>query len=258
MPADWKTTCLFAFAGFTLLTLVADVAAGANRNALWTIIHDQCVPHQEAANDPAPCAEVDLSRGEADGWVILKDREGDTHFLTIPTRQAAGIEDPLIGTPGQPDYWRAAWSARQRVSARTGKALPRDTVGMAINGHGWRSQDQLHIHTDCIRPAVRETLAGHEDEIGEQWNDFPYDLAGQRYRVRRLTGAEPEPDPFALLRADAKAQGGSIAERTLAVLGDSAQGRDGFILLTRQSVAGDRAHAEDLLDRDCAIARSLP
>jgi CDP-diacylglycerol pyrophosphatase len=31
---------------------------------LWMIVHDQCVPHEQLNDDPAPCALVDLSGGE--------------------------------------------------------------------------------------------------------------------------------------------------------------------------------------------------
>ena len=49
-----------------LMVLVAASGAGsgwahADADALWTIVHDQCVPHEQRNGDPAPCALVDLS-----------------------------------------------------------------------------------------------------------------------------------------------------------------------------------------------------
>ncbi|HZM08527.1 MAG TPA: CDP-diacylglycerol diphosphatase, partial [Methylocella sp.] len=49
------------------------------------------------------------------------------------------------------------------VSRRAQKELPRDAINMAINTAGSRSQDQLHIHIDCIRPDVRKALLGRID-----------------------------------------------------------------------------------------------
>jgi CDP-diacylglycerol pyrophosphatase len=38
--------------------------ARADSDMLWMIVHDQCVPHEQLNDDPAPCALVDLSGGE--------------------------------------------------------------------------------------------------------------------------------------------------------------------------------------------------
>jgi CDP-diacylglycerol pyrophosphatase len=128
------------------------------RDALWDIVHGLCVLHKVEADKPAPCTSVNLAGGEEAGSAVLKDLNGKTQFLLIPTRRLTGIEDPLVGTAALPNYWRDAWAARGLVSLRVQKELPRDAIGMAINAAGSRSQDQLHIHIDCIRPKVRNAL----------------------------------------------------------------------------------------------------
>lgn len=236
-------------------TATLGATQGAEREALWKIVHGLCVMNEIEAHSPAPCTEVDLASGEDAGSAVLKDIAGKTQYLLVPTRRLRGIEDPLVGTAALPNYWRAAWAARELVSQRVQKELPRDAVGMAINAAGSRSQDQLHIHIDCIRPDVRKALLSQAAEISTQWADLPVNLAGHSYRARRIDGAEPEPDPFRLLSEDAHALGAAMREETLAVIGEKRQdGKDGFILLAAHAAAGGRAHAEDLLDHSCALA----
>jgi CDP-diacylglycerol pyrophosphatase len=230
-------------------------ARAANRDALWEIVHGLCVLHKVEADDPAPCAAVDLAGGEEAGWAVVKDLIGKTQFLLIPTRRLTGIEEPLVGTAALPNYWRVAWAARGFVALRAQKELPRDAIGMAINATGSRTQDQLHIHVDCIRPDVRNALSTRMAEITSKWTDLPVNLAGHVYSARWIDGAEPEPDPFILLADDARASGAPMRDETLAVIGARRQdGKEGFILLAYRAIAGGRAHAEDLLDHSCALA----
>jgi CDP-diacylglycerol pyrophosphatase len=79
---------IVAAAGATVAPVNADP------NALWTIVHDQCVPDQEANSDPGPCALVELTSGQRRGYAVLKDLVGATQFLLIPTDQISGIESP--------------------------------------------------------------------------------------------------------------------------------------------------------------------
>ena len=63
-------------------------------------------------------------------------------------------------SPGAPNYWAQAWHARRYVDQRAGRVLGRDELSLAINSVYGRSQDQLHIHIECIKPAVRAALPG--------------------------------------------------------------------------------------------------
>ena len=238
------------------LALVPVCAArAADRDALWKIVHGQCILHKVETGNPAPCTAVDLAGGEEAGSAVLKDLNGKTQFLLIPTRRLTGIEDPLVGTAALPNYWRDAWAARGFVSLRAQNELPRDAIGMAINAANSRSQDQLHIHIDCLRPDVRNALLARIEEITPKWAVLPVDLAGRVYRARWTDGAWPEPDPFILLADDAHALGAPMRDETLAVIGARRRdGKKGFILLAYRAVEGGRAHAEDLLDHSCALA----
>jgi CDP-diacylglycerol pyrophosphatase len=53
-------------------------------------------PTRRQHDDPAPCATVDLSAGDEQGYAVLKDINGATQFLLIATEQISGIESPAI------------------------------------------------------------------------------------------------------------------------------------------------------------------
>lgn len=236
-----------------LLAGLAPTARAADQSALWHIVHDRCVPDEQSKQDPAPCASVDL----AHGYAVLKDRDGATQFLLIPTARVSGIEDPAILAPGAPNYWDAAWQARHDVEQRAGHALPRDALSLAINSPSGRTQDQLHIHVDCLRQDVRAALAQHQAEVGPQWSAFPVPLAGHHYRAMRLTGAElGATNPFRLLATGVPQA--EMGQHTLVLAGATfAAGQPGFLLLDDQVdlAAGDRGSGEELQDHDCALAR---
>jgi len=70
-----------------LALLVASEPAIADADALWYIVSEQCVPDQQQFHSPKPCELVDLDSG----YVVLKDRVGDTQFLVMPTARTGGI-----------------------------------------------------------------------------------------------------------------------------------------------------------------------
>lgn len=239
-----------------LVLLLAGAAPSvgiADSSGLWHVVHDRCVPDMQQNHNPAPCDEVDT----AHGYVVLKDYIGDTQFLLLPTARVSGIEDAAILAQDVPNYWDAAWQARHYVEQRAGHALARDVLSLAINSTSGRTQDQLHIHIDCIRPDVRTALAQYVADVGPQWSDFPVPLAGHRYRAMRLAGADlGRTNPFRLLAAGVpQAEMGS---HTLVLAGATfPPDQPGFILLDGRAdlAAGDRGSGETLQDHDCVLAR---
>ncbi len=239
---------------FAGLMLTACLAAAGDRDALWKIMHDQCVPDEETHDDPAPCARVDLNGGPDKGYVILKDRVGVAQFLLIATRQISGIESPEILAPDSPNYWAEAWESRTYVAAAAKHDLAWDMIGLAINAQPARSQDQFHIHIDCLQPDVRALLAAHWREIDTTWAELPFDLHGTRYFARRLTDIARE-DPFKLLAGGIAGAAQNMGLETLVVAGATfGPSQNGFVLLASRSTPGDPAHGEDLLDHSCALA----
>jgi CDP-diacylglycerol pyrophosphatase len=241
---------------FAGLMLTASLAASGDRDALWKIMHDQCVPDEQANNNPAPCARVDLTGGLDKGYVILKDRVGVAQFLLIATRKISGIESPEILAPDAPNYWAEAWQNRTYVSAAAKHDLAWDMIGLAINSRPARSQDQLHIHIDCLQPDVRALLAVHMGEIGTTWAELPFDLYGGHYFARRLADLANQ-DPFKLLASGMAGAAQDMGEETLVVAGVSfAPGQNGFVLLASRAdpAIAYLAHGASLLDHGCALA----
>lgn len=240
-----------ALAGFISLALCS------NRDALWTIAHDKCVPDEIAHRDPAPCAVTDLTDGEADGYVVLKDIRGIAQHLLIPTRRISGIEAPEILDADLPNYWADAWAHRDLLGKRLGHELAWDMVGLAINSQGARSQDQMHIHIDCLRPDVRDALAQHGADIGANWTKLSFGLAGDTYYARRLPAADlATHDPFKLL-AELPGARQAMARQTLAMIGVTSSGKDDFVLLAAPGAdeSAGAMHSENVLDHSCAVAQ---
>jgi CDP-diacylglycerol pyrophosphatase len=240
------------------LLALAGSARAADPDALWKITHDKCVPNEEQHGDPAPCALVDLKGGAERGFVILKDLVGDTQYLLIPTAKITGIESPELLTAGAPNYFAAAWRERHFTEDAAKRELPRGALSLAVNSVFARSQNQLHIHIDCIRPDVREALERAQESIGDSWTPFPEPLAGQHYRAMRAWGEALGPDPFRLLADGVPGAREAMDKQTLVVAGIVfADGKPGFVILNDEADAatGDRAAGEDLQDHSCALAK---
>ncbi len=217
-------------------------------NSLWHVVHDLCVPDAELSGRPDPCVKVDLTGG----YAVIKDPERPTQFLLIPTRRIVGIESPDLLQPGSPNYWRAAWDARHYLDDQVGRPIPREDVGLAINSAPGRTQNQLHIHIDCLRPEVAADLVRRADEIGQDWR-WLRGLGGETFRARWIAGEDlGGADPFKLLAKGVPLARQDMADQTLVLVG--AQRRDGapgFILLTAQADA--EAAGEVLLDHHCEL-----
>jgi len=235
-----------------LLAEIGLAAHAADPSALWHIVHDRCVPDELKHYDPAPCRAVDVGAG----YAVLKDIVGTAQYLLIPTKRVSGIEDKAILAPDAPNYFAEAWLAAAYLRERIGRDLPRTDIALAINSVYGRTQDQMHIHIDCIRPDVQKTLREHQAAIGPDWTEFPEPLAGQHYRAMRLV--EPELDrinPFDLLaKVVPQPQMGS---HTLVLVGAEFGNKPGFILLdgVANPAAGDTGSGEELEDHRCVLAQ---
>ena len=174
-------TWLAALLGFA--ALAAPLSAAADPNTLWNIVHGKCVPDERAKGDPAPCLAVHLKSG----YAVLKDNSGATQVLVIPTAKVTGIEDPKVLAAAAPNYFAFAWTARSFVDGFAKQTLPRDELTLAVNSIDGRSQNQLHIHVDCI------TRRG-ADRAGRGPREHRQDLGADRRRHRgpSLPGDEPD------------------------------------------------------------------
>jgi CDP-diacylglycerol pyrophosphatase len=217
-------------------------------------VHDECVPDEAQHLDPAPCTLVDLKSG----YVVLKDVLGATQYLVMPTARLAGIESPEILAPDAPNYMAQAWAARRFVEASAHAALKREDLSLAINSVPGRSQNQLHIHVDCLSPDVRLALAVRKDAIGDVWAPFPNPLGGHAYITRRVVSPDlAGVNPFLMLADGVPDARQHMGDYTLVLAGETFAGGPGFVLLADRAdpAHGDRASGESLQDHSCALAR---
>lgn len=232
-----------------------------NPDVLWHFVHDQCAPKAaRGVYPPTPCVEVDHARDPSRGYVVFKDRDGRYQYLVLPLAQTRGIESPRLLSADAPNYLADAWTARMYVEAALHRHVPRDDIGMVVNSAHGRTQNQLHIHVDCIRPDVHATLQRDMSEIGTHWHELPDRLPsvhGHRYEARWLAGANPTANPFRLLAAGLP-PGDRMGMHSLVVIGAyDSLGRPGFILLSTRvkAATGNDGNSDALHDRTCALAR---
>jgi CDP-diacylglycerol pyrophosphatase len=236
-----------------LVLLLIPGARASDPSVLWHIVHDRCVPNEAQHGDPAPCALVDL----AQGYVVLKDIVGATQFLLLPTARISGIESPALLAPGAPDYFEDAWEARRFTEARAPAPLTRADLSLAVNSVFGRTQNQLHIHIDCLRQDVRDALTRHLGALGDAWAPFPVPLGGERYIARRLLAPTlAGANPFLMLARSSPEVRANMGDYTLVVAGAAFAGKPGFVLLADRAdrAAGNFGSGEELQDHECTLA----
>jgi CDP-diacylglycerol pyrophosphatase len=245
--------------GFVALLALGGAAQAADPDALWKIVSEKCVPNEREYGQPVPCAMVDLGDSSHGGYVVLKDLVGDTQYLLMPTAKVTGIEDPQILAPDAPNYVADAWVARHFTIIAANRNLPRDDISLAINSVYGRTQNQLHIHIDCVAAMVRDAVAKNIAALGDKWAPFPAMLAGHKYRALRL--GEDGLDRVNAFQRIAEGIPGARAamdKQTLVVVGVTLpSGTAGFVLLEGEAdlAAGDRGSGEELQDHSCALAK---
>ena len=224
-------------------------------NALWRVVHDLCAVDRRVLGLPEPCLAVHLR----EGWAVVKDTRQRTHILVVPTRRIPGIESRFLLEPGAPNYWRDAWKARSYFERLLGRPAPRGDYALVINSLYGRTQDQLHIHIDCIQPLVAEALREAAPDVGPAWAPLETPIAGQRFEARRINGEDLERNPFKLLATGIPDARTNMGQYTLAAVPMTFPGGEpGFILLARRAdlAHGDPANGESILDNQCLLLRA--
>jgi CDP-diacylglycerol pyrophosphatase len=258
MVRHFRLYALLALALGALAIVLAVHVARADadgRDALRRIVQQQCVEHWLHQRETAPCEAVTLPAAPAlaGGYAVLADRKGGAHFLLIPTDSIIGIESPALARPDAPNYLADAWDARRNLESRLGHAVDWDLVGLAVNPRYARSQDQLHIHIECLGPQAHGALRAATDTLPARWTALQ--IGRWRYQARRLRGRGLQGvNPFAVLAADRPSPERSVGDYTLLVAGANFRDGPGFVLLAGSGVPG----GESLLDPACALARSGP
>ncbi|GBQ67283.1 CDP-diacylglycerol pyrophosphatase [Ameyamaea chiangmaiensis NBRC 103196] len=243
---------VFGAAFVALLIGLPRPASTHNPDRLWQIVDGQCRVAHDRTGQPTPCTVYDADRG----YAVLKDIEGRGQYLLIPTARTSGIEaEPLLAAH-TPNYFALAWAQRARVGEAYGVMLPDDDLALAINSAQGRTQNQLHIHLDCIRPEIKTALFFMRRAIGRAWTPLPTPLAGHAYRAIRMDGTSFDNVwPFRVLAASLPDAAHDMGRHTLVVVPENFPEGRGFVVLDDvvDPLHHDFASGEELQDHDCRI-----
>ena len=253
---SWRCKLACVVALFTAVFIAVNIVRAVEPGVLWLVVHDLCVNNMKIRGKAAPCTTVNLPAG----YVIIKDAKSNTQLLLVPTKKIRGIESPELLENGSVNYWQAAWQSRHLIADKLGRTIPRQDVAMAVNSRFGRTQEQLHIHIDCVRYDVQQALIRHQNEIGATWSDLKFHIIHRSFRAMRLEGNElTGHDPFKrLAHGDSRARA-DMGRETLAVVGATfSDGTEGFYLLSDRAnrLTFNRGLGEELLDPLCSVLRT--
>lgn len=228
----------------------ADLAPGAGRDALRETIQKECLVNWRTRHDPAPCERIVLASAqpESSGYAVIEAAKGGAHYLLVPVQTMSGTDSGELLDPDLPNFFAEAWGARDLLGKYVGHAVPRTAVGLVLNTAREREQNQFHLHVECLRPEVAETLRAAAAGVTGKWG--PVSVSGSTYQALRI--ADPTLDainPFELvakLSLDAKHH---LENYTMLVAGMQYSDGAGFVILT-----GTGPTAELLLDPGCTVA----
>lgn len=242
---------------FVFLLIVAAVSWFSLRqylhhpDALWRIVSQQCIPHQRDNQSPEPCAKVDLQSG----FVLLKDIHGPLQYLLLPTAKMKGMESPELLQPKTANFFWLAWQQRNFMSLRRGTQVPDDVISLTINSTSGRTQNQLHIHISCLRKDVRGQLNQYASTLNDEWQDFPVELAGNKYIARKVSEAQfVQRSPFIMLATQVPQAREHMGRYSLA-MAQLAGGEWVALATERNLLRLNLASAEQLQDHDCGLLK---
>ena len=230
----------------------ASAGSDPTRDVLWMALKT-CVLAKRLANRTFPCLSVDLGDGERPGTAVLRAPGEPTHIVVMPTDTVSGLESAPLRGPRGVSYWKAALAARHYVTDSLPKHVPDGDIGLAVNSARGRSQDQLHIHLDCLRPKVLDALDAHGRAVGKTWAPFPVPLAYDRFLAIRVRAADVETfNPFAALTSLPGRR--DLTRTTFAAVSTRPNDPEPGILLL--AYRGRQASAEDIMDHGCSVAET--
>jgi CDP-diacylglycerol pyrophosphatase len=246
-----------------LLTLLAvatdlllpklDHALSTERGALWRVVQ-ACVVNHRITGSAFPCLEVNDAKGIVTGFVVLRPPLEQTHIVIVPTVRIVGIEDASLQSASAPNFFEDAWEARKYVLDRAPRRVRGDEIGLAVNSKAGRTQDQLHIHVDCVNMDVRRALKSWGAKIPfNVWSPFRLDPAAPRYLLLKLKRDDLAGINVFKLAADGLAvQPHNLGGMIIAVIGASfPDGKNGFYILAALTGSSD-GKSEALLDHSCS------
>jgi len=235
-----------------LMLLIAGMLAAAlhfkkNSDALWQIVSEQCLPHQQLSGQPSPCQRVDMPHR----YATLKDKNGPLQYLLIPLDRITGIESPHLLRATTPDYVAFAWHERHLLAQRHGSPIDDRTLSLAINAQYGRTQNQLHIHISCLQPDVRQQLDRLTPQLNTQWQRTT--LRKHRYWLRALTPAELYQQSVFIRLAKERPQARAEMGKYGLAVAELADGRLVLMTIERNWLLLNSGSAEEVQDHTCQL-----
>ena len=231
----------------------------AQRGVLWRVVQ-ACVANHALTGAAFPCLSVETANGPAAGYVVLRAPFVRSHAVVSPTVQTIGIEAQRLRGPDAPNYFQDAWASRSYATDGLARQPGRADLALAVNSRIGRSQDQLHIHIDCIRPKVRDVLARDASRVAVgRWTHLRVMPASPLYWTTAVKGDTLAGiNVFDLVADGLKVAPEDMDDITIVVVGsDDIAGSPGFFVLARRRIANtrDEAHGEALMDHSCPAFR---
>src|SRR5918995_7422964 len=185
-----RTTVFSTASVLTLVSGMPSLAAPSflTRDALWSVVRT-CESAKASVGLSLRCLDV---RDSPDGYrvALLRPPFPRTHLLVVPLARMPGIESPELRGRAGGAYLAMAWDARNIARGDLGP-IPWAGAGMAINSAGKRSQDQLHVHVDCLTPQAKSNLTRAGGSVGKEWKVLWRGVWARLFGGEDLRAADP-------------------------------------------------------------------
>lgn len=222
----------------------------AGRDALRQVVQTLCVVNWTQHHEAKPCERITFAdeKDTRSGYAILADKKGGAHYLAIPTRTMRGVDAEELLDPDSLNYFGQAWANRDVLTKFVGHPVPRTAIGLAVNNAHSRTQDQFHIHIECLRQDVADALHLAAENVTATWG--PINVIGSTYQAMRIEAMNLDnTNPYVLVAKLGPEVRHHIGDYTVVVAGMQYASGAGIIVLT-----GTGATGELLLDSSCAAA----
>lgn len=136
-------------------------------------------------------------------FTIMKSLSSHFHYLFVPVNAISGIESAEFWTPGYPAWFQMAWRFRHIAAPWLGNGVAPEKLGIAINSQPRRTQNQLHIHINCIRKDILDEI--NAAQLSNTWLPLTLNAAGgHAYQAIKLPGSNIPDDLLTTLYHSAR------------------------------------------------------
>ena len=161
----------------------------AERGLLSSVVQ-VCVTNYQLTGASFPCLEVNTAQGASRGFVTIRAPLARTHIIVCRRQKSKELKTRRFSHPTPRITFRCVGSTK--ICDRGGAAS--DQGGRYRAGDKFaagRSQDQLHIHVDCLRRRYAQLLRLHNSALrSDRWSRLPFAFRGRYYWALLLNSAD--------------------------------------------------------------------